>query len=64
MSLPPRLSSTSLTRVAATRQIVGDSGDTVLLYDDWSRFPIARQAIIASDPFCRSIGIDDASARP
>ncbi len=33
--------------------VKNDAGETVLLYNEWTQFPIARQAIIASDPFYR-----------
>jgi hypothetical protein len=31
--------------------VTNDAGETVVLYNEWTRFPIARQAIVASDPF-------------
>src|SRR5258708_778383 len=33
--------------------VKNDAGETVILYNEWTRFPIARQAIIASDPVYR-----------
>jgi hypothetical protein len=33
--------------------VKNEAGETVVLYNEWTQFPIARQAIIASDPFYR-----------